>query len=39
MRISKARSLNREQEIIEEKYPKTINDPLSVKDTPDYDEG
>ena len=39
MRISKARLLNREQEIIEEKNKKTINDPLTVKDTPDYDEG
>ena len=39
MRISKARLLNREQEIVEEKYKKTINDPLTVKDTPDYDEG
>ena len=39
MRISKAKLLNREQEIIKEKYQKTIQHPLAVKDTPDYDEG
>jgi hypothetical protein len=39
MRLSKAKTLNREQEIIEEKYQKTIQHPLTVKDTPAYDEG
>tara|TARA_B100000427_G_scaffold79230_1_gene64612 strand:- start:850 stop:1512 length:663 start_codon:yes stop_codon:yes gene_type:complete len=39
MRLSKAKTLNREQEIIEEKYSKTIKHPLTVKDAPDYDEG
>ena len=39
MRLSKAKTLNREQEIIEEKYTKTIKHPLTVKDAPDYDEG
>tara|TARA_B100000131_G_C18020773_1_gene574457 strand:- start:203 stop:865 length:663 start_codon:yes stop_codon:yes gene_type:complete len=39
MRISKAKLLNREQEVIEEKYFKTIKHPLHVKDAPDYDEG
>ena len=39
MRISKAKLLNRDQEIIEEDYKKTILHPLDVKDIPDYDEG
>ena len=39
MRISKALLLNRQNEIIEEKYQKTIENPLYVKDIPDYDEG
>ena len=39
MRISKAISLNREEEIKKENYKKTITNPLDVKDTPDYDEG
>ena len=39
MRISKAKLINRDQEIIQEKYYKTIENPLTVKDTPDYDEG
>jgi hypothetical protein len=39
MRISKAKLLSRQNEIIEEKYQKTIENPLYVKDSPDYDEG
>ena len=39
MRLSKAKLLNREQEIIEEKYPNTIGHPSIIRDTPDYDEG
>jgi hypothetical protein len=39
MRISKAISINREEEIKTENYKKTITNPLDVKDTPDYDEG
>ncbi len=39
MRISKAKILKRDQEIIQEDYKKTISHPLDAKDTPDYDEG
>tara|TARA_R100001594_G_scaffold150532_1_gene212202 strand:+ start:9758 stop:10429 length:672 start_codon:yes stop_codon:yes gene_type:complete len=39
MRICKARTVNREQEIITESYKATIAHPLHVKDAPDYDEG
>ncbi len=39
MRICKARTVNREQEIIQESYKATIAHPLHVKDAPDYDEG
>ena len=39
MRISKAKLLNRQKEIIKENYLKTIEDPLKVKNSPDYDEG
>ena len=39
MRISKAKLLNRDAEIIKENYKNTIAHPLEVKDTPDYDEG
>ena len=39
MRICKARSLNREQEVIQEKYKATITHPSLVQVAPDYDEG
>ena len=40
MRIhTKARSLNREQEVIQEKYKATITHPTLVEAAPDYDEG
>ena len=39
MRISKAKLLKRDDEILQENYKKTIAHPLEVKDTPDYDEG
>ena len=39
MRISKAKLLDRDQEIIQEDYKNTIQHPLDAKDTPDYDEG
>ena len=39
MRMSKAELLHREEEIITEDYKPTIEHPLIVKDTPDYDEG
>jgi hypothetical protein len=39
MQISRARLLNREQEIITQDYKPTIAHPLNVKEVPDYDEG
>ena len=39
MRIHTARSLNREQEVIQEKYKATITHPALVEAAPDYDEG
>jgi len=39
MLICKARTVNREQEVIQKSYKTTIAHPLHVKDAPDYDEG
>jgi hypothetical protein len=39
MRIHAARTMNREQEVIQEKYKATITHPSLVKAAPDYDEG
>ena len=39
MRISKARMLNRDQEVIKASYKSTIAHPLHVEAAPDYDEG
>tara|TARA_R100001440_G_scaffold25969_2_gene42245 strand:+ start:533 stop:1204 length:672 start_codon:yes stop_codon:yes gene_type:complete len=39
MRISKARILNRDQEVIKDSYKATIAHPLNVQVAPDYDEG
>ena len=39
MQISRARLLNREQELITQNYKPTIAHPLDVKEVPDYDEG
>ena len=39
MQISRARLLNREQEIITQDYKSTITHPLNVKEPPEYDEG
>ena len=39
MRIHKARSLDREKEVIQEEYKATITHPSLVEAAPDYDEG